>query len=276
MTLSARNLIFRLGTILSFLCLLICIIASIKAVSLYPSMEEEITHRSGGIFQAFTGTFFDTNLLAVHCGIVGMVLFSFFSLILIYFFFEKTQSPEIFFVIFFAASCSFEALRFILPLERIYEIPSLYLLMASRIVLFCRYFGIFSLFTASVYAVGFKAQKQRNVMMLITVTTLIITVGVPIDTEAWNSSLTMVYGYSSLLKLVETGTFFLTAISFFIAAWSRSSREFAFIGAGSALVFLGRNILLNADTWAGLTGLLFLIIGAWLICTMLHKIYLWF
>jgi hypothetical protein len=238
-------------------------------------MEEEITRRSEGIFQAFTGTYFDTNLLAVHCGIVGLTLFSFFSMLLIYYFFEKTQSPEIFFVIFFAASCSLEALRFILPLGRVYEIPSLYLLMAGRIILFCRYFGIFSLVTASVYAAGFRAQKQGNVMMIITVTTLIITVGVPIDTEAWNSNLTMVYGYGSLLRLVEAGTFFLATISFFIAAWSRSSREFAFIGVGSALIFLGRNILLNADTWAGLTGLLFLIIGVWLICIMLHKIYLW-
>jgi hypothetical protein len=173
---------------------------------------------------------------------------------------------------FFAVSLSLEALRLILPLK----IPSLYLLTAARIILFGRYFGIFSLFTASVYATGYKAQNQRNVIMIIAVTTLIITLGIPIDTQAWDSSLNMISGHVSMLKLLEAGTILITAISFFVAAWSRSSQQFAFIGTGSILAFLGRNVLLSADIWAGLPiGLALLIAGIWLICTKLHKIYLW-
>jgi hypothetical protein len=127
-----------------------------------------------------------------------------------------------------------------------------------------------------VFAGGIKAQNQRNSILIITVTTLIITLGVPIDTQAWDSSLNMINGYTSMFKLIEGGTFFITTISFFIAAWSRSSHEFVLIGAGSVLAFLGRNIFLNADTWAGLPiGLLFLAAGTWLICTRLHKVYLW-
>ena len=276
MTLSARNNIFRLGIALSFLCLLICLFASVKATSVYASMEQEITRRSGGLFQILTGKLFDTNLLAVHWCVTALVLYSLLSIILIYFFFEKTQSPEILFVVFFAASFAPEALRLLLPLSRVYEIPSLYLLMTSRVTLFGRYFGIFSLFTASIYAVGFKAQKQRNVVMIVAVVTLIITLGVPIDTETWDSGLNMIRGYVSMFRLIEVGAFLITVMSFFIAAWSRSSREFVFIGAGSVLALLGRHILLNADTWAALpTGLLLLTLGTWLICTKLHKIYLW-
>jgi len=276
MTLSERNLAFKLGIVLSFLCLLICIIISLKVFPVYASMETEIIRRSDGILRALTGKFFNAKLPAVHCCIVVSVLYSFFSLILIYYFFEKTQSPEILYVVFFAASFSLEALRLIIPLARVYEIPSLYQLMASRTILFCRYFGIFSLFTAGVFAGGLKAQKQRNIIMIITVTTLIIILGVPIDTQVWDSSLNMINGYTSMLKLIEAGTFFITTISFFIAAWSRSSHEFVFIGAGSVLAFLGRNILLNADTWTNLPiGLLLLAAGTWLICTRLHKVYLW-
>jgi hypothetical protein len=239
-------------------------------------METEITRRSEGIFRTFIGKFLDAKLSAVHCCISAAVLYSFFSIILIYYFFEKTQSPEILFVVFFAASFSLEALRLVLPLGRIYEIPSLYQLTASRIILFSRYFGIFSLFTAGVVTGGFKTQKQRNIIMVITVTTLIITLGVPIDTQVWDSSLNMINGYTSMFRLIETGTFLITAISFFIAAWSRSSHEFIFIGAGSVLAFLGRNILLNTDTWIGLPiGILLLATGTWLICTKLHRVYLW-
>jgi len=245
-------------------------------MAVYASMEQEITRRSDGLFQILAGKLFDTKLLAVHWCVTGMVLYSFLSIILIYFFFEKTQSPEILFVVFFAASFAPEALRLLLPLSRVYEIPSLYLLMASRVTLFGRYFGIFSLFTASIYAVGFRAQEQRNVVLIIAVITLIITLGVPIDTEAWDSGLNMISGYVSMFRLIEVGAFLIITLSFFIAAWSNSSREFAFIGAGSALAILGRHILLNADAWAALpTGLLLLTIGTWLICTKLHKIYLW-
>jgi hypothetical protein len=276
MTLSNRNNIFKLGIVLSFLCLLICVFASVKAMSVYAPMEQEVARRSVGLFQILTGKWFASNLLAVHWCVMGLVLYSFLSIILIYFFFEKTQSPEILFVVFFAASFAPEALRLLLPLSRIYEIPSLYLLTASRVTLFGRYFGIFSLFTASIYAVGFKAQKQRNVVLIIAVITLIITLGVPIDTATWDSGLNMISGYVSIFRLIEAGAFLIITLSFFIAAWSYSSREYAFIGAGSALAILGRHILLNADAWATLpTGLLLLTVGTWLICTKLHKIYLW-
>jgi hypothetical protein len=276
MTLSDRNNIFKAGIGLSFLFLIICFAASIKTVPVYPLMESEITLRSKGVLQAFIGKFFDPKLLAVHCNILVLVLYSFTTMIFIYYFFEKTKSPEILFVVFFAASFSIEALRLIIPLGRVYDYPSLYTLAVSRIILFGRFFGVFSLFTASIYGVGYEMQRQRYVVTIITVTSLLIAMGIPIDTQTWDSGLNMVIGYDRMFALINAGTFLITAISFFIAAWSRGQRGYIFIGAGSALVFLGRNILLNADTWAGLPlGLPLLAFGTWLICTNLHRIYLW-
>jgi len=253
-----------------------CLFTTLNAMDVYTPMEEEITRRSEGLFQMLAGKLFNAELLAVHWCIMSLALYSFLSIILIYYFFEKTQSPEILFVTFFAVSFAPETLRLLFPLSQVYEIPSLYLLTASRVMLFSRYFGIFSLFTASIYAVGFTAQKQRNVFLIIAVITLIITLGVPFDTATWDSSLNMIKGYLSMFRLIEVGVLLTTALSFFIAARLRSSREYVFIGAGSILALLGRYILLNADTWAALpTGTLFLVLGTWLICTKLHKIYLW-
>ncbi|MCL2762927.1 MAG: hypothetical protein FWD36_06970 [Treponema sp.] len=276
MTLSDRNLAFKLGIAFSFLCLLICVAASIKVIPVYTVMEAEITRRSESSLPAFLGQFSAVQLLAAHSCILALVLYAFCSIIFIYYFFEKTQSPEILFVAFFAVSSSLEALRLILPLQWVYEIPSLYLLMASRIILFGRYFGIFSLFIASVYAVGFKTQRQRNVVMILVVITSVIALGSPIDTAVWDSSLNMMSGYISTFRLIEIGTFLITTVSFFIASWARSSREFIFIGTGSILAFLGRTILFGADTWVGLPiGLVLLVVGTWLICIRLHKVYLW-
>jgi hypothetical protein len=276
MTLSDRNNIFKAGIILSFLFLLICIAASIKTIPVYALMETEITHRPQGMLLAFAEKFFDAKLLAVHCGILVLVLYSFLTIILNFYFFEKTKSPEILFVVFFAASFSIEALRLTLPLGLVYEFPSLYALTASRVILFGRFFGIFSLFTASIYGAGYEMQRQRYVVIIITVTSLLIAMGIPIDTQTWDSGLNMVTGYTSMFRLIDAGTFLITAISFFIAAWSRGPRGYIFIGVGSVLVFLGRNILLNSDTWAGLpAGIPLLVVGTWLICTNLHRIYLW-
>ena len=116
MTLSERNHVFKAGIILSFVCLLQCVLVSIKAIPVYALMETEIGRRPGGIFQGLIGNFSDPRLLAVHFCISAMVLYSFLSIIFIHYFFEKTQSPEILFVAFFASSFSIEALRLVLPI----------------------------------------------------------------------------------------------------------------------------------------------------------------
>ena len=86
----------------------------------------------------------------------------------------------------------------------------------------------------------------------------------------------MINGYVPMFRLIETGTALITVLSFFIAASSRGSKEYILIGIGALLVFFGRNLLLNADTWASpLPGIILLSAGMWYICTRLHKIYLW-
>ena len=239
-------------------------------------METEITHRSEGISQFFIGNLLDARLLAVNGGILGMVLFSLAAIILIYYFFEKTQSPEMLFLVFFVVSFSVETLRLILPLGQVYRIPSLYLLVSTRIILFARHFGIFSLFASGLIAAGYGVQNHRNVVLFIIVPALLVALGIPVDTQAWDSSLSMIVGYTAMFRLVEIALFLGTAVSFFVAVWSKGSQKYILIGIGSVLAFLGRNILLNADTWAGLSaGLALLAVGMWLICTRLHTIYLW-
>ncbi|MDR2477831.1 MAG: hypothetical protein LBD48_00810 [Treponema sp.] len=276
MTLSDRNLFFKAGIALASVCTVLVIIASVVIIPVYPAMRAEVSRRPAGIFHAIISPLFSINLYAVHLSLAAMVLFALVSLIMIYHYFEQTQAQEILFVAFFSISFSLETARLIIPLQMVYDIPPLYLIMASRILLFGRYFGIFSLFTASVCAAGLDIQKQRNIIFIIIVATLIIALGIPIDTQTWDSSLNMINGFTSLFRLIEAGVFLTTVISFFIAARSRGSREYIFTGMGAFLALLGRNLLLNADTWAspGL-GILFLALGTWLICTQLHKIYLW-
>jgi hypothetical protein len=86
----------------------------------------------------------------------------------------------------------------------------------------------------------------------------------------------MINGYTSMFRMIEAGVFLTTVVSFLIAAYSRGSREYILIGIGAFLVFMGRNIMLSADTWLSpLPGIALLSVGTWFICTQLHKVYLW-
>jgi len=83
-------------------------------------------------------------------------------------------------------------------------------------------------------------------------------------------------GYRSMFSMIELGVLAVTMLSFFISAYTRGSRAYVFIGLGTFLVFAGRNILINSDTWVTpLPGLLALAAGTWLICSRLHREYLW-
>jgi hypothetical protein len=237
---------------------------------------EESVRRSPGIIQNLITRFLNPSPYIPFISLAGGGLYSLVTLVLIYYSFEKTQAPEILFISLFVLSFSFEAMRLLTPLQKIWAIPSIYLLLASRALLFGRFFGIFALFAAGVYAAGLEIQKQLNVILIVALISLLISLGVPIDILTWDSSFSMINGYLSLFRMIETVVFIITMMSFFISAWSRGTPEYVAIGAGSFLVYVGRNILLSGDTWISpLPGLLLLAAGAWLICTKLHKVYLW-
>ncbi|MDR1239040.1 MAG: hypothetical protein LBK27_02920 [Treponema sp.] len=275
MTLSERNIMFRAGIFIAAAAVLLAAAAAWVVIPALPAAGEA-ARRAPGIIQSFIGQFLEPNPYAPLAAIAASALYALITLILISYFFEKTQAPEILFFAFFAASFSFEAIRFMAPLQQIFAVPPLYQVIAFRVLLFSRYFGIFALFTASAYAAGLEVQKQRDIFLIITVAALVVVMGVPIDVLSWDSSFSMIGGYTAMFRMIEAGTLLITMVSFFISAWTRGSREYILIGAGSFLVFLGRNILLSADTWLSpAPGLILLALGTWLICTRLHHVYLW-
>jgi hypothetical protein len=276
MTLSERNILFRAGIITAAACVLLICTAAFAILPVLPSAAEEVTQRSPGIIQSLIGRFLAPNPYVPFASIAGAGIYALVTIVLVSYFFEKTQAPEILFVALFAVSFSFEVIRMMAPLKQLFIIPPLYQVIGFRVLLFSRYFGLFSLFTASVYAAGLEIQKQRDIFLIITVASMIIVMGIPIDTLSWDSSFSMISGYTSTFRIIETGVFLITVAGFFIAAYSRGSREYIVIGAGSFLVFLGRNILLSADTWLSPAPALILLgLGTWLICTRLHHVYLW-
>ena len=276
MTLYDRNVFFRVEIGIAGGFLILAGILALQALPACPEAMAEAVKRSPGIIQSLARQFLAPNPFVPFASLAASALFSLAVLILIYFFFEKTQAPEILFITLFVLSFSFEVMRLMTLLQKVWVIPSIYLLLASRALLFGRLFGIFSLFAAGVCAAGLEVEKQLNVILITVFVSLVVTLGIPIDILTWDSSFSMINGYLSLFRMVETVVLLVTMASFFISAWSRGTREYAAISLGSFFAFAGRNILLSADTWLSpLPGLLLLAAGLWLICTKLHKVYLW-
>ena len=262
--------------IIAALSLLLIITGGYLAFPSIPAAVSRAAFRSSGIFQKYLGSLSAPSSYAPFWTIMGAVTYSLVSITLIYFFFEKTQSPEIIFFGFFAFSLSFETARIIIPLQISFSFPVVYLTIAAQVLLFGRYFGLFSLFSASVYAAGFDAQKQRNVFLIQILSALVIALTVPVDSLVWDSTFKLLSGYGPMFTMVETGIAAVSIITFLISAFTRGSRTYIFIGLGTLMAYTGRSMMLNADTWttpAG--GLLLLSTGTWLVCSRLHKEYLW-
>jgi hypothetical protein len=276
MTLFYRNTFFRIEIIIASFFMLVIMGALFLLLPTYPEAAANISRRSNGVIQAVIVPLLKNAPYVPFATAASAVIYALISIVLIYFFFEKTQCPEILFFGFFVFSLTFEALRIMAPAKIFYNLPSVYLIISGRILLFSRYFGIFSLFAASVYASGLEVQNQKNIFLIICLAPLIIALGSPVDGLSWDSSFFMLTGYHVMFRLVEVGIALITMASFFIAAYIRGTKEYIIIGVGALLVFLGRNILLSADTWlTPLPGLLMLSLGTWFICTYLHRVYLW-
>ena len=258
---------------LSFCCIAV---GGYFAFDAYPAASASAALRSGGMVQRIIESFAGVSAHVPFWTMLGAVVYSFISITLIHYYFEKTQSPEILFIGFFVISLAFEFARIIIPLKWVFNFPSLYLITASRVLLFGRYFGLFSLFVASVYAAGLDTQKQQNIIFTLVMAALIVALNVPVDSLVWDSSLRNVNSYNSMFVMVEAGILAFTILTFFVSAYTRGSRAYVFIGIGILLVFTGRNLLIKSDTWiTPLPGLIILSVGTWLVSSRLHKEYLW-
>ena len=276
MTIAVRNNFFKGGILLAALSLGLIAAGGYYAFPAYPEAVASAAMRSRGIIQTLMKNAADSSAYVPFCTMLGAVAYSFISIILINYFFEKTQSPEILFFGFFVISLSFEFVRLMIPLKRVFPFPAMYLITGSRLLIFGRFFGLFSLFAASVYAAGLDAQKQQNAFFILIMSSLVIALNVPVDSLVWDSTLMPLNGYNSMLAIVEAGILAATILTFFISAYTRGSRTYVFIGIGIFLVFIGRNIFLNSDTWiTPLPGLLLLAAGTWFVSSRLHREYLW-
>jgi hypothetical protein len=277
MTLSRHTLLLKLGITVAACATAGILIVSRMTLGLCKEFVERAaeTGRRAG-FPFLAGLLPPPAPYAAYLTIIAAAFYALAALILLFYFFEKTQSIEARFFMFFVFSFVFETLRAALPLSVLLNLPGEYIGLSAHTLVFFRYFGIFSLFCASLYSAGLKTEKEENIIFPLIVITLFISFRLPVNQFTWDTSLYLVNGYPSAFTLLEAAVSLLTVLSFFAGAARRATREYRWVGAGAFLVIVGRAALFYSDTYIQpVLGALPLIAGTYLICAYLRKIYLW-
>jgi len=276
MTVDQRNLYFKAGIILSLLCLAMIIVMAGKLLPFYPELCSQALHRPEGFLQNTMDRIFSTAPPSVFASLLASAFYTLCVSVLLFIFFEKTQSPEILFIGLFALSFVFETLKIMVPLYKIYVFPSALLTAGTRLLFSGRFSGILALFVSSLYAAGISIQKQGGIILTMLIAIFLVTLRIPVNGQSWDTSLAMLTGYSTMFRRTETILIIITIVSFLTASYTKDTREYRFVALGIFLAFLGRGLLTGADTWLALIlGLLLLGGGTWLIMLWLHRVYLW-
>jgi hypothetical protein len=114
------------------------------------------------------------------------------------------------------------------------------------------------------------------VILVIIIPVLVISLRLPVNGFAWDTSFTMLFAYGNMWRYAGFLLAVMTVTSFLIAAYSKGIADYRRIALGSALVSIGRALLFASDTWfSPAPAALMLAAGTWLITSRLHKIYLW-
>jgi len=275
MTRAEQNLFFKAGGFLSSCCILLLLMLAENTVPLLPESCNAAAGRPPGILIHLLGQFFVSDPLVPFISLFTAVLYTLFVSCAILILFGKIQTPVLLFFGLFALTFMFEILRILVPLKELYNISPVMLVVGTRILIFSRLFGTFSLLISGVYAAGFDMQKQGKLIIGAIIALLVISLRLPVNGYSWDTSYTPVFAYSLMFRHTEAVLALITGISFLIAAFNKGISGYRFIALGAILVFSGRSLLFGADAWlALLPALILLTAGTWLLITKLQKILL--
>jgi hypothetical protein len=264
--------LLKAGFLIAAAAAVTLILLSWKILPYYPDLVAEAQSRSLTFYEALP----PADDYASYATIAASIFYALIVLITLFYLFEKTQSVEVHFFFFFVFSFVFEILRIGIPVRLEFNLSGILLGAVAHTLVFFRYFGLFSLFAASLYASGLKIEKEESIILPLIVVTLFLSLGVPVNTFTWDTSLFLANGYPTVFRVLECTIALFTGISFFIGAWARNIKEYYFVGIGSMLAVTGRLFLINGDTYLlPAAGFILLMLGTYLICSYLRKIYLW-
>lgn len=276
MTLSTRNRLILFGLLFIFIFyLFIGFLLSDILEGTVLAMQKASSRPTTGI-ASLGARFFKMSVYTPLVSSFSLSLISLVSLILVYFFFEKTHVPEVLCTVLFLFSLSLELSRCLVPLVVEQNLSYSYISLVTRIVLAGRLGGSIFLFLAGLYAAGLNFPRYSNIVFLTLALIMPIISTIPINSSLWDTTFIAFSRYEGYFRVIELVLVLLTTFSFIVAVTNRGSRLFIKAALAVIILYLGREFCVFSDAWITLlVGIPLLVSGLYMVLTTYHAYYRW-
>ena len=191
-------------------------------------------------------------------------------------YFRRSISVEVFFFTLFVLALFFEAFRLGVLYIVIREEPFFLGVLFTRIILFGRFFRLFSLFTAGLFAVSTKGWKPWLFLGVIALVSFTLVAGIPINPTRLLPQMMYEVGNSTYMLVITLFFSFFTILNLVLAAVLKSTREYYYIAASLAVVLAGHILIMYFISPLLLSIGGFLIAGgSFFFGKLIHDLYLW-
>lgn len=209
--------------------------------------------------------------------IIGVVLLDFYVIaasIFLHNMFEKTQSAEVIFFLMFLAACLCDSTRILVPIFKVANTFSRFLMQLAYVTLFARILAPLSLLGSTVLTDDDARQNVDRNCIFIIITALFFAKLIPFNTAVVYPNFCISYGNTTTLRY---SSFFICLASMSALIINNKKNEygqkttigFALLAVGYSAIFYCYN-LFNL-----LFGSLCLIGGTYIYLISLHRQYLW-
>ena len=207
--------------------------------------------------------------------ITASVLFG-FSLItslLLFHYFKKKISPEIFFFVLFIISLSLQSVRLFQFQLLILHVSPFFGVIVTRVFYFFRFFGVFCFFASSLFPIGIKFQKFGTILLSIFLLSFTISALMPIDLTDMNRYFLYNISDRTSLLIIILSVRVLTIINFIRVAITTKSRNYILVLIASILIIAGDELLLILPI--PLVAFSMILSGTVLYSRSIYNYYLW-
>ena len=190
--------------------------------------------------------------------------------------FRKTASEEIYFLAFWAISCSFESGRLLVARMLEAGTPPAWSVIVTRVVLAARFSGYGAFFLAGLRSAGFRNERPGRALLAAIGIGLAAAWTLPVDSGTFETTFLARASYPMERQIFVLVLALVSAANLLVAVESSGERVFRTVALGAIFLLAGQALLVTGwrpETLA--VGLALLTVGARLVVSRLHTLYLW-
>lgn len=198
------------------------------------------------------------------------------SILVLFLFFRKTHSSEVFFFMFGLFGFVIQTSRFFIAPASVVTISAYSLTPFTRLVYFGRLFTILCFFASGLFATGSTNQRRNFYLSLILLITFVMTTIMPVDFTSIELPLLFDVGEKTGFTLAYYALAVFAVLNFILASYKHSEINYVYVGAAIFLVIAGVELSFYYPYGIGAAaGLLLMAGGTYLFAERSHEIYLW-